>query len=76
MGLRRTLIYYAKKSIIIESLVTVFWRGGIMAIDYSNEKKEFMAELEAGEYDLEISPNKWMNYRDIEDSDFLAFIDD
>jgi hypothetical protein len=44
-----------------------------MAIDYSEEKKEFMAELEAGEFDLEISPNKGMDYRDIENSDFLAF---
>jgi hypothetical protein len=46
---------------------------GIMAIDYSGEKKEFIAELEAGEYDLDISPNRGMDYRDIEDSDFLAF---
>jgi hypothetical protein len=44
-----------------------------MAIDYSEEKKEFIAELEAGEYDLDISPNRGMDYRDIEDSDFLAF---
>jgi len=44
-----------------------------MAFDYSEEKKEFIAELEAGEYDLEISPNKGMDYRDIEDSDFFAF---
>jgi hypothetical protein len=44
-----------------------------MAVDYSEEKKEFIAELEAGEYDLDISPNRGMDYRDIEDSDFLAF---
>jgi len=44
-----------------------------VAIDYSEEKKEFIAELEAGEYDLDISPNRGMDYRDIEDSDFLAF---
>jgi len=46
-----------------------------MAVDYSKEKEEFIAELEAGEYDLEISPNRGMDYRDIEDSDFLAFIE-
>jgi len=46
---------------------------GIMVIDYSVEKKGFIAELEAGEYDLDISPNRGMDYRDIEDSDFLAF---
>ena len=44
-----------------------------MAIDYSEEKKGFIAELEAGEYDLDISTNRGMDYRDIEDSDFLAF---
>jgi len=44
-----------------------------MAVDYSREKEEFMAELEAGEYDLEISSNRGMDYRDIEDGDFLAF---
>jgi hypothetical protein len=44
-----------------------------MVIDYSREKEEFIAEIEAGEYDLEISPNRGMDYRDIEDSDFLAF---
>jgi len=45
----------------------------ILSIDFSREKEEFLAELEAGEYDLEISPNRGMDYRDIEDSDFLAF---
>jgi len=49
--------------------------GRSMAVDYSKEKEEFIAELEAGEYDLEISPNRGMDYRDIEDSDFLAFIE-
>jgi len=44
-----------------------------MVIDYNKEKEEFIAELEAGEYDLEISPNRGMDYRDIEDSDFIAF---
>jgi len=44
-----------------------------MAVDYSKEKTDFIAELEAGEYDLEISPNRGMDYRDIEDSDFFAF---
>jgi hypothetical protein len=44
-----------------------------MAVDYNKEKEEFMAELEAGEYDLDISPNRGMDYRDIEDSDLLAF---
>jgi len=44
-----------------------------MVIDYNKEKEEFIAELKAGEYDLEISPNRGMDYRDIEDSDFIAF---
>jgi len=44
-----------------------------MVIDYSKAKEEFITELEAGEYDLEISPNRGMDYRDIEDSDFFAF---
>jgi len=46
---------------------------GILSVDFSREKEEFIAELEAGEYDIEISPNRGMDYREIEDSDLLAF---
>jgi len=44
-----------------------------MAIDYSKEKEIFKEELSNGEYDLDISPNEGVDYRSVENDDFLAF---
>jgi len=47
-----------------------------MAIDYNKERDEFKAELKAGVYDLDISPNEGVDYQTIEDRDLLAFKED
>jgi len=44
-----------------------------MTIDYANEKDIFKAELNDGVYDLDTSPNEGIDYRTVENSDFLAF---
>ena len=44
-----------------------------MNFDYEKEKKEFIAELEAGEYDVEIFPNEEVDYEQSANDDFLAF---
>jgi hypothetical protein len=44
-----------------------------MNFDYEKEKKDFIAELEAGEYDVETSPNEEMDYEQSANGDFLAF---
>ena len=44
-----------------------------MNFDYEKEKKEFIAELEDGKYDVEIFPNEEIDYEQNVDDDFLAF---
>jgi len=44
-----------------------------MNFDYEKEKKEFIAELEAEEYDAETSPNEEVDYEQNTNDDFLAF---
>jgi len=44
-----------------------------MNFDYEKEKKEFIAELEGGEYDVEIFPNEEIDYEQNANDDFLAF---
>ena len=44
-----------------------------MNSDYEKGKKDFIAELEAGEYDLEIFPNEEPDYEQSINDDFVAF---
>jgi hypothetical protein len=47
--------------------------GKDMDFDYKKEKEEFIAELKAGEYDLEILPNEEIDYEQSINDDFIAF---
>jgi len=44
-----------------------------MNFDYEKEKKEFIDELEAGEYNIEIFPNEEVDYDHSVNDDVLAF---
>ena len=44
-----------------------------MDFDYETAKQEFINELMAGEYDIEISPNEEEDYKKSESIDFEAF---
>ena len=44
-----------------------------MNFDYEKEKKEFIVELEAGKYDVEIFPNEEIDYEQNVNDDFIAF---
>ena len=44
-----------------------------MAFDYEKEKKEFLAELEAGKFDIEYLPNSSPDYEEFEKEDLDAF---
>jgi len=44
-----------------------------MNFDYEKEKEDFITELEAGNYDIEISPNEERDYDQSVNDDVLAF---
>jgi len=44
-----------------------------MKVNYEAEKKEFIAELEAGEFDIATLTNEEADYQTVEEDDFLAF---
>ena len=48
-------------------------KGVNMNFDYEKEKKEFIDELEAGEYNIEISPNEEVDYDQSVNDDVSAF---